>query len=118
MFGNSITKFLKLDNLIANLTGFVETKVELLKMEVKEDLAEGLATAINYLLISFVFALVILLLSLGAAIELAEQLESSFFGFGIVALFYLVIGVILLLNRKQLGKKLTKQLSETFKKKK
>jgi hypothetical protein len=117
MFGNSITKFLKLDNLIANLTGYVETKVELLKVEAKEELAEGLGAAINYLILAFVFALVILFISLGVAIELAERF-GSFWGFGIVALFYLIIGVALLLNRKPLSKKITSQLSETLKKKK
>jgi uncharacterized membrane protein YqjE len=117
MFGNSITKFLKLDNLIENLTGFVETKVELVKVDIKEDLAKGLGTAVNYIIVSFVFALVILFLSLGVAIALADQL-GTLAGFSIVALFYLVVGVILLINRKKLSDKLTKQFAENFKKKK
>jgi uncharacterized membrane protein YqjE len=117
MFGNSITKFLKLDNLIANLTGYVETKVELLKVELKEDLASGIGTAINYLILAFVFALVILFISMGTALMLAENL-GNFYGFGIVATFYLIIGLILLGNRKTLTKKFTKQISENFKKKK
>jgi hypothetical protein len=117
MFGNSITKFLKLDNILANLTGYVETKVELLKMEVKEDLAKGLGTAIPYVMIAVVLSLVILFFSLGIAIELSEE-WGSFWGFGIVALFYLIISGILFANRKALSRKLTKQLSETFKNKK
>jgi uncharacterized membrane protein YqjE len=117
MFGNSLTKFLKLDNLIANLTGYVETKVELVKVELKEDLASGIGTAINYLILAFVFALVILFVSTGTALVLAEKV-GNFYGFGIVAAFYLVIGLILLANRKTLTKKITRQISENFKKKK
>jgi hypothetical protein len=117
MFGNSITKFLKLDNLVSNLTGYLETKVELLKVEIKEDLATGLGKAINYLIIAFVFAMVLLFLSLGIAIVLEEML-GSFLGFGIVALFYTIVGIVLLLNKETLDKKISKQLSATFKKKK
>jgi uncharacterized membrane protein YqjE len=117
MFGNSISKFLKLDNLIDNVTGYVETKVEIVKVEVKEDLARGLGSAINYMIIAFVFALVILFLSLGIAFVLANKL-GELPGFGIVALFYLIIGVVLLANRKALSNKLHKQLSENFNKKK
>ena len=117
MFKDSIAKFLKLDNLIGNLTGYLETKVELLKVEIKEDLAGGLAKAINYMILAFVFALVILFISLGAAIVLAEQV-GSFAGYAIVAAFYLLIGLILLSQRETLSKKLERKLSHMLKKKK
>ena len=43
MLKDTLAKFFKVDSLIENLTGFVETRVELLKIEVKEDFAKGLA---------------------------------------------------------------------------
>jgi uncharacterized membrane protein YqjE len=117
MFGNSITKFLKLDHLVSNLTGYVETKLELLKLELKENLASGIGTAITYLILSFVFAMVLLFISLGVAIVLDDTL-GRFVGFAIVAGFYLIIGLILFANREALNKKFTRLLSETFNKKK
>lgn len=116
MLGNSITKFFKLDNLITNLTGYVETKVELIKVELKEDLTKGLAQTLIYILIAFVFALVILLLSLGVAIVLTEKF-GSFWGYAIVAAFYCVVGILLLVNRVTLIQKFEKFLSQTFRKK-
>jgi uncharacterized membrane protein YqjE len=116
MLGNSLTKFLKLDSLIGNLTGYVETKIELIKVEVKQDLAEGLGKVIGYLLIAFVFAMVIMFLSLGVAIVLSNHL-GDFAGFGIVAGFYLIIGIVLFANRDALSSKFTKQVSQTLKKK-
>lgn len=117
MFGNSITKFLKLDHLIGHLTGYVETKLELLKLELKENLASAIGIAITYLILSFAFAMVLLFVSLGVAIVLDDAL-GRFAGFGIVAGFYLIIGVILLANREVLNKRFTRLLSETFNKKK
>jgi uncharacterized membrane protein YqjE len=117
MLGSSISKFFKLDNLMANLTGYVETKVELIKVELKEDLAQGLAHVINYLIIAFVFALVIFFVSLGVAIVLSKAL-GDFWGYGIVALFYLIIGLILLGNRNKLNSNLEKKISKQLNRKK
>lgn len=115
MFGNPISKFLKLDNLISNLTGYVETKVELIKVEVRDDVISGLAKAITYLIISFVFAMVLLLLSIGLAFVLAERI-GTFWGFGIVGGIYLVLGVILFFSRQSMTRGFEKKLSQTSKK--
>src|SRR5688572_10241369 len=56
MLKDTLSKFFKVDSLLGNLTGYVETRVELLKIEVKEDVAKGLAQAVSYLFIAFVFA--------------------------------------------------------------
>lgn len=117
MLKDTINKFFKLDTLISNLTGFVETKIELLKVELKENLAEGLSKAIYYLIITFVFALVILFVSLAVAVELAAH-WGGLAGYGIVAGFYLIIGGILLSQREPINKKFEKQLLKVLKKKK
>jgi hypothetical protein len=117
MLGNSISKFFKLDSLISNLTGYFETKVELVKVELKRDIAEGLGKAITYLLLAFTVAMVLMFLSLGVGFVLAGVI-GNFLGFGSVALFYLVIGLVLFANRDKLNRKFTKELSENLNKKK
>lgn len=116
MFGESISKFLKLDNLIGHITGYFETKVELVKVDAKQQLADGLSKALTFLLISFVFALVILFLSLGVAIVLATHF-GDFIGFGLVALFYVIVGVVLILSKDKLNNRFKKELSESLNKK-
>jgi uncharacterized membrane protein YqjE len=117
MLGNSISKFLKLDSLISNLTGYVETKVELVKVEVKRDVAEGLGKTITYLLLAFVVAMVLMFLSLGVAIVLADAM-GGFPGFGLVALFYLLVAIVIFVNREKLSRKFTNEVSGTLNKKK
>lgn len=115
MLGSSIAKFFKLDSLINDVTSYVETKLEIVKLEVKEEARKGLAKAITYLIIAFVFSLVIFFLSLGVAVVLSEIL-GSFWGYGIIAFFYLVAGIVLYLKREPLIKTFEKQISDTSKK--
>lgn len=117
MFGNSLTKFLKLDNLISNLTGYVETKVELVKVEVKKEIAAGVSKAITYLLIAFVFSMVLLFFSLAVAIVLSD-VWGTLWGYGTVGLFYLIVGLILFAKREALNKEFEKQFAQPFKTKK
>jgi uncharacterized membrane protein YqjE len=111
MLGNSLTKFLKLDNLVSNLTGYVETKVEIIKVEVKEDINKGISQAVVYLLIAFVFALVIMLISLGVAVALSRKI-GVLGGYGSVAMVYLILGAVLISKREQLMLKVKKELSK------
>src|SRR5688572_2217227 len=117
MLGNSIAKFFKVDSLISNLTGYVETRIELLKVEAKEELSKGLSQVIVFLLLAFVFALVVVLISVGVAMVLSS-LWGPMAGFGTVAGFYLLIGVVLVLNRESLNKSLQQNISEQLSKKK
>jgi hypothetical protein len=117
MLGNSIAKFFKVDSLISNLTGYVETRIELLKVEAKEEMSKGLAKVILFLLLAFVFALVLIFISIGLALVLTEKI-GAFAGFGIVAGVYLVVGVVLLLTRENLTKNLEGMIKEMLSKKK
>lgn len=117
MLREGLSKFFKIDNLVANLTGYVETKIELMKIEAKEEIASGASKAIFYGLLAFVAALVIILLSVGAAIALTA-LWGPMAGFGIIAGMYAVIGIILFVQRDKLMAKLEQDISKGLKKKK
>ncbi|MEX2231892.1 MAG: phage holin family protein [Cyclobacteriaceae bacterium] len=117
MFKDSLSKFFKVDSLLSNLTGYVETRVELLKIEVKEDLAKSLAQAITYLFISFILALFLTFVSIAVALLISARL-GNFAGFSIVGLAYLTTGLILWLSREKLISKLEKRFVLMFRKKK
>ena len=117
MFKDSLSKFFKVDSLLSNLSGYVETRVELLKIEVKEDLAKSLAKGISYLLIAFVLALFIIFFSIAVALLLSARL-GNFAGFSIVGLVYFITGLILWLSREKIISNLEKRFSLMFRKKK
>lgn len=117
MLKDSILKFLKLDSLIENLTGYVETRIELTKMEIREDLARGLSKFLLFILLGAVFALFIILISIAVAHLIAKS-TGPFGGFAIVAGFYLLLGLLLFAFRGAIIVKLQDQLVQIMKKKK
>ena len=117
MLRDTLSKFFKVDSLLDNLSGYVESRVELLKVEVKEDLTNGLAQAVGYLFIAFVFALFIVFLSIAIALLLSARF-GTFTGFSVVGAFYLVAGLILWFSREKLIYKLENRFAVMFRKKK
>ncbi len=117
MLKDSILKFLKLETLIENLTGYVETRIELTKIEIKEDLAKGLAKVAVFMLIGSVLILFVILISVAVAFLIGQSV-GTFGGFTIVAGFYLLLGLLLFAFKNAITEKLQEQLIQIMKKKK
>lgn len=113
----SILKFLKLDSLMANMAGYVETRVELLKVEMKEDIARALSKAAVFIILAFVATLFIFFISMAVAYKIGEQI-GTFGGFAVVAAFYALVALVLWFTRDATSEKLEGQLKEIMKPKK
>lgn len=105
MLKDTLLKFFKLDGLVNNLTGYVETRIELLKYEIKEDMAKAIARLSLVLLTTLLFTFFLLFISVSVAIKIGEDL-GNFIGFGMVAGFYFLLMVIIILLRKPISKNL------------
>lgn len=107
-----ILKFLRLDGLISNLSGYVESRLALAKVEIREEVAGILSRGLVIMLIVLVGFLCMLFLSLAAAQYLNTLLMSDYAGYAIVALFFGLLLVLLLLLRKGFFRMFEKQFSE------
>lgn len=116
MIKNTILKFLKLDGFVESLTGYLETRVELLKLEVKEDIAKSLAKVSFFFLLALAFVFFIFFISVTLAFWIAKYTAVTT-GFGIVGMIYLVVAILLFLLRAPIGKSLEKKMLEIVKKK-
>jgi hypothetical protein len=114
---DSIIKFLKLENLVGNLTGYVETRIELMKYEVKDDISKVAARAGLYLTIVMMATFFILFFSIAVAMVLSEKL-GSFWGFSIVSFFYIAVALALVLMRNSITQSLEKAVKQIIQKKK
>ena len=117
MLRDSIAKFFKVDSLIGNLTGYVETRIELVKVEAKEELAKGLSTVIVFLLLAFIVALVIVFVSVGIALRVGEAL-GNLAAFSIVAAFYAIAAGIVAWKREEISRSLETKFNQMLNKKK
>lgn len=115
---DTIFKFLRLDNLVENLKGYVETHIELLKIEIREDVAKVLAKALMVLIVVFLALIFLLFLSIGLAHYLNNFFEKSQIGYWIVAGIYGVPCLIFVLFRKSIGHSMETHLMKMIKSKK
>jgi len=114
---NTILKFLKLDSLIQNLTGFVETRIELMKIEVREDLSKAVARTLMTAVLFLVGFLFLVFFSVGLAHFLNQFFEYGYGGYWIVAGIYAATFLTLLVLKKTIFQYFQKQMTEMMKRK-
>lgn len=113
----SILKFLKLDSLIQHVTGYVEARIELMKVEIREDLARSVARAIVLVTMIFVGFLFLLFLSVGLAHFITTYTQMAYVGYWSVAGIYGVFFLIIYMFRKSIYDRFEKQLMDVIKRK-
>ncbi len=114
---DKIFKFLHLDNLVDNASGYVEARLELYKMEIREDVAKVLSRAIIYMTIGFFGFLLLIFFSIGLAYFLNQYFAETYVGFWIVSGIYGLAFLIFLVFRKSMDKNFEKHFIEMIKRK-
>ena len=95
--------FLHVDSIVKNLTGLVENRVELFKIEFKEDAAKAGAKIIVILISLISSFMAILFISFGFGFALGEWLDNTMVGFVLIGGFYVLILVIFIGLNKALN---------------
>ena len=93
---SKLFKFLRIDAIIENLTGLIEARLELAKLELKEEIAKAGARIIAGVVLAFLLVMIIIFVSITLAAWLNYLLGSMFFGYLIVTGFYLLVLVLLI----------------------
>jgi len=96
--GNSSDSF-SLSDLSENIREYIETRIDLIKLETADSGASAVSSMMSWLIIVLVGFLVILMVTIGAAIGLGYLVENFAVGFFIVTGFYLLVGLLLYYNR-------------------
>jgi uncharacterized membrane protein YqjE len=94
-------------NLINTLINFIETKVEIYKIQFKEEAAKALTIIILIILFGMVGLLFILFLSFFVVEIINNLLGGNYYGYLIIAVFYVILGVIAYLARGKIREEIT-----------
>lgn len=86
------------DSLIGNLTGYLDTRIDLVRLEIQQKVSAALVGAIHGATLAVLGIFFLVFVSVFAGLALNSALDSSFWGFGIVAGFYLVLLVLVLVG--------------------
>lgn len=92
----------KIEELKGYVVKYINTNCELIKLEATERISLFLSGLIGLLLVGSIATLFILFASFSIGFYLSTLLGNSYAGFIIVAGFYLLLGLILVLVRKKL----------------
>ena len=114
---DKIFKLLHLDNLIESVSGYLEARLDLYKIEIREDLAKVLARSVIYVAIAGFGFLVLMFLSIGLAHFLNRYFAETYAGFWIVAGIYGAGFLIFLIFRKSIDRNFEKHFVEMIKRK-
>jgi hypothetical protein len=106
---------LKIEDVVDNVTGYVESRIEVIKLDVKDQATEiGTATLV-FGLVCFVGLMILGMLSVALALYLGSVLASFALGFVLVAGLYLLLAIGLLLSKDKLHRAIEKQVFPTYK---
>ncbi len=95
----------KVEELTNNLSKYINTNYELIKLEAADQASELISSMISGIILGVVGFLFILFVSFGLGYFLSAMLEKTYLGFELVAGFYLLLGIILILSRKKMIEK-------------
>jgi len=100
----------RVKNIVNALIGFIETKVELYKIQFKEEIAKALSTLALVIVFSMVGMLFILFLSHFISRLLNDIFDSDYLGFMIVTGFYFVSGIVVYFLRRRIADSITNMM--------
>ncbi|MEY3405561.1 MAG: hypothetical protein RL161_991 [Bacteroidota bacterium] len=96
---DELLKFLGVDTLVRTFTEYVEARVELIKKEIRDEIATQVSKIIVIIMLMLIGLLTLAFLSIAAGFLLSEWLGSTTYGFLCVAGLYLLFSIILWLGR-------------------
>jgi hypothetical protein len=95
----------QIEALMSKAGDLAETKAELWKLKTVNKVSETVASIISKIAIVVLIALALIIFSLGAAYWIGYMLKNIYYGFFIVGGFYVLLGILIHVFRKQLIKR-------------
>ena len=83
------------DSLIDRIKSYVETRIDLFKLKAIDKSSSFLSLLFSMIIMIFMCFSFIMLLSVGVALLIGDMMGKSYYGFFIVAGFYLILGLII-----------------------
>ena len=90
------------EKLTENLKGYVNTRYEIITLQVTQQTANIGSKSVAIILIGLFIGMFLLFVNVALAFYISSLLQNNYAGFFIVAGFYLVLALIILLFRKKL----------------
>jgi membrane protein YdbS with pleckstrin-like domain len=91
-------------SLVEKTEDYAKTSIELLKLKALDKSTSAISSLASIVIILITSLFLISMINIGAALWISKQMDNSYSGFFIVALFYAVLSVVLYVFREQIVK--------------
>lgn len=92
------TKTPRNDSLIGNLMGYLDTRIDLVRLETQEKVKNAFVGTAHGLTMAVIGLLFLVFLSIFAGLALNAAFDSTYWGFGIVAGIYLLLLIVFIVG--------------------
>lgn len=89
----------QVESLLEKIKDYVETRIELIKLKAIDKSSGVLSSIISILVLAIFSLFFLILLSIGLSLFIGELLGKSYYGFFVVAFFYIIIGLVIFFAR-------------------
>jgi uncharacterized membrane protein YqjE len=97
-YDDDATKTPRNDSIVGNLMGYLDTRIDLVRLEAQEKVKTAFVGTVHGAAMGLIGLMFLIFLSIFAGLALNDALDSHYWGFGIVAGFYLVLLIIFLVG--------------------
>jgi len=98
----------------SDIHAYLEHNKEYLKLLVFKNLMKVVTSLVKMLFIGVIVVFALFLIALTAAIGIGQAIGNIFYGFIIVTLFFVIVGIILYFLRHKLDKPILRKYSEYY----
>ena len=91
-----------IDTLFEKTKDYVETRADLFKLKAIKKTAEVGSSVVSLIVVAVVFTTFFLFLNVALGLWLGDLTGRNYIGFFIIAAFYLIVGIIIYLNKQKI----------------
>lgn len=102
--GFDFLKMFNLEGIVDNVKGYFDSKIQMLKLEAQEKICGIITAILVMILVLFLGMMTLVFFSLALGNYLNSLFNSSYIGFGILAVFFLILVIVVVLSKKLIYK--------------
>jgi uncharacterized membrane protein YqjE len=91
---NDTSKSARPADMISNLMGYIDTRIDLVRLEIQNKMKAGFVGLLHAIMLGFAAFMALIFLNIFIGLLLNDLLDSQFWGFGILTAFYIILFLI------------------------
>ena len=102
------------EELFEKAVAYGETSIELLKLKAIDKTSDKVSGIVSRIILAIVFGMFLLIFSIGVSFWIGAYMDETYYGFMIVAAFYLLLALLLIMLHPSIKKQIANSVISHF----